>query len=196
MGIIFSNGFRVGVLDIVSPTGVPQPTATLLPTSTPTPTATEISSTPTPTPTATEINTTPTPTPTLESTFSMNVSLEGNYGVPTGSTIKYTAAFNTTNSGTRTLSAGPDPSCIAGCVVNGTVNSAQPGDIAFITISKIEPDQIATDQVSLSLNLTGSGNIIGVNPIIITASSSVINQGWSITNIDETSELSVVIFEG
>ena len=206
MAIIFSNGFRVGVLDIVSPTGVPQPTATPLPTSTPTPTptATEIGETPsptstptsTPTPTATEISPTPTPTPTSESTFSMNVSLQGNYGVPTGSSIKYTAVFNTTNSGTRTLSAGPDVSCIAGCDVNGTVNSVQTGDIAYVNISKIEPDQIASDQVTLSLNLVGSGNIIGINPIIISVGNSVINQGWSVTGIDETTELSVVIFEG
>lgn len=223
MAIIFSNGFRVGVLDIVSPTGVPQPTATPLPTSTPTPTptATEIGATPsptstptptptstptptptateisaTPTPTATEISATPTPTPTLESTFSMNVSLQGNYGVPTGSSIKYTAVFNTTNSGTRTLSAGPDVSCIAGCEVNGTVNSVQTGDIAYVNISKIEPDQIASDQVTLSLNLVGSGNIIGINPIIISVGNTIINQGWSVTGIDETTELSVVIFEG
>lgn len=206
MAIIFSNGFRVGVLDIVSPTGVPQPTATPLPTSTPTPTptATEIGETPsptstptsTPTPTATEISPTPTPTPTSESTFSMNVSLQGNYGVPTGSSIKYTAVFNTTNSGTRTLSAGPDVSCIAGCEVNGTVNSVQTGDIAYVNISKIEPDQIASDQVTLSLNLVGSGNIIGINPIIISVGNSVINQGWSVTGIDESTGLSVVIFEG
>lgn len=50
MAIIFTNGFRVGELDIVFPTGVPQPTATPTPNPTPTPTASGIIS-PTPTPT-------------------------------------------------------------------------------------------------------------------------------------------------
>ena len=239
MAIIFTNGFRVGELDIVFPTGVPQPTATPTPNPTPTPTASGIiSPTPTPTdegvvitptpnptgteiittptPTATEIITTPTPTPTevtptptptetptptpteepAQPIFPINISLQGNYGVPTSSTIRYTAAFNTTSSGTKTLSAGPDVSCNAGCTSTGVINDAQSGDTAFINISKIDPDQIATDQVSLSLNVTGSGNVVGVNPIIISVGNSVINEGWSVTGIDETTELSVVIFEG
>ena len=228
MAIIFTNGFRVGELDIVFPTGVPQPTATPTPNPTPTPTASGIISptptptdegvviTPTPTPTATEIITTPTPTPTevtptptptetptptpteepAQPIFPINISLQGNYGVPTSSTIRYTAAFNTTSSGTKTLSAGPDVSCNSGCTSTGVINDAQLGDSAFISISKIDPDQIATDQVSLTLDLTGSGNVVGVNPIIISVGNSVINEGWSVTGIDETTELSVVIFEG
>ena len=228
MAIIFTNGFRVGELDIVFPTGVPQPTATPTPNPPPTPTASGIISptptptdegvviTPTPTPTATEIITTPTPTPTevtptptptetptptpteepAQPIFPINISLQGNYGVPTSSTIRYTAAFNTTSSGTKTLSAGPDVSCNAGCTSTGVINGAQSGDTAFISISKIDPDQIATDQVSLTLDLTGSGNVVGVNPIIISVGNSVINEGWSVTGIDETTELSVVIFEG
>jgi hypothetical protein len=230
MAIIFTNGFRVGELDIVFPTGVPQPTATPTPNPTPTPTASGIISptptptdegvviTPTPTPTATEIITTPTPTPTevtptptptetsgptptpteepAQPIFPINISLQGNYGVPTSSTIRYTAAFFTTSSGTKTLSAGPDVSCNAGCTSTGVINDAQLGDSAFISISKIDPDQIATDQVSLTLDLTGSGNVVGVNPIIISVGNSVINEGWSVTGIDETTELSVVIFEG
>ena len=230
MAIIFTNGFRVGELDIVFPTGVPQPTATPTPNPPPTPTASGIISptptptdegvviTPTPTPTATEIITTPTPTPTevtptptptptetptptpteepAQPIFPINISLQGNYGVPTSSTIRYTAAFNTTSSGTKTLSAGPDVSCNAGCTSTGVINDAQLGDSAFISISKIDPDQIATDQVSLTLDLTGSGNVVGVNPIIISVGNSVINEGWSVTGIDETTELSVVIFEG
>ena len=230
MAIIFTNGFRVGELDIVFPTGVPQPTATPTPNPTPTPTASGIISptptptdegvviTPTPTPTATEIITTPTPTPTevtptptptetptptptpteepAQPIFPINISLQGNYGVPTSSTIRYTAAFFTTSSGTKTLSAGPDVSCNAGCTSTGVINGAQSGDTAFINISKIDPDQIATDQVSLTLDLTGSGNVVGVNPIIISVGNSVINEGWSVTGIDETTELSVVIFEG
>jgi hypothetical protein len=191
-------------------TDVPEPTATGVPesTATPTPTATgvpEPTATDVPEPTATPIPPTPTPvpptatpvppTPTVD-TISVGISLEGYYGVPTANSIKYTAVFNTTNSGTRTLSAGPDPSCGSGCLSSGTITNAQLGDSAFITISKIEPDQSATDLVSLSLNVSGSGNVVGVNPINISTGNSVINQGWSVTGIDETTSLSVVIYEG
>ena len=132
------------------------------------------------------------PTPNPLSTI--DIEITGYYGVVGYSNVQYVASF--TNEGrTRSLAAGPNNSCVSGCMDAANLNVVD-GTTVFISLSKMLPTQETSDAGSVSVNVFGSGTINGQNPVIFQSGEIIANYGWQVTGVDETTTISVEIYEG